>query len=77
MGQIGLIDRLSGAVESRFVVPETEKVVAWGRGEIAVATQHKQVITYSFKPNGIDSAVNNQALGDQHKIESYTKVGKS
>jgi hypothetical protein len=57
-------------------VPESERVVGWGRGELSVATRHNQVVTYSFKPSGVDSAVNNHALGDRKKVESFIKVGR-
>lgn len=77
MGQIGVLDRLSGRVESRFVVPDSEKVLAWSRGELTVATRHNQVVTYSFKPSGVESTVNNHALGDRKKIESFVKVGRN
>lgn len=76
LGQIGILDRLTGKVESRFVVPESERVVGWSRGELSVATRHNQVVTYSFKPSGVDSAVNNHVLGDRKKVESFAKVGK-
>lgn len=76
LGQIGVLDRASGKVESRFVVSDTEKVVRWASNEFTVATRHNQVLTYSFKGSSVETTVNNHALGDQNKIESYAKTGK-
>jgi hypothetical protein len=44
---------------------------------MTVATRHNQLVTYYFKATGLDQNVNNHALGEQKKIESYTKVGKN
>ena len=76
LNQIGLIDRASGKIDSRFVAPEAEKVVAWGNADMTVATRHNQLVTYSFSPSGVSQTVNNQVLGGAKKVESYAKVGK-
>jgi hypothetical protein len=77
LNQIGVIDKITGKIEARFVVAEAEKVINWGSNEMTVSTRHNQLITYYFKPAGLDQTVNNNALGDSKKIESYAKVGKN